>query len=158
MDLATFDMYAVSIAAPSWAFALWINCSTVSIYDTIQQNTTLTWTTSLGQNAELEIRCTKTMQYARHQLRSRTCNQQQASSCSSPVSIQTQSLALRELRKRKPQETQALAFASSQSWLPLLRPSIPIGWRLRLLRENFRRNRRTCNQQQVTGQQLLGWT
>jgi len=37
----------------------------------------------------------------------------------SPVSIQTQSLAL----------------ASCQSWLPLLRPSIPIGWRLRLLRE-----------------------
>jgi len=27
-------------------------------------------------------------------------------------------------------------LASSQSWLPLLRPSIPIGWRLRLLREN----------------------
>ena len=50
----------------------------------------------------------------------------------SPVSIQTQSLALRALRalcKRKPQET--------QSWLPLLRPSIPIGLRLRLLRENF---------------------
>ena len=39
----------------------------------------------------------------------------------SPVSIQTQSLAL---CKRKPQETQALALASSQSWLPLLRPSI----------------------------------
>jgi len=37
------------------------------------------------------------------------------------------------LRKRKPQETQVLALASSQSWLPLLRPS----WRLRLLRENF---------------------
>jgi len=37
-----------------------------------------------------------------------------------PVSIQTQSLALRALRKRKPQETQALALASSQSWLPLL--------------------------------------
>jgi len=55
---------------------------------------------------------------------------------SSPVSIQTQSLALRALRKRKPQETQVLALASSQSWLPLLRPSIPIGWRLRLLREN----------------------
>ena len=53
----------------------------------------------------------------------------------SPVSIQTQSLALRALRKRKPQETQALALESSQSWLPLLRPSIPIGWRLRLLRE-----------------------
>jgi len=53
----------------------------------------------------------------------------------SPVSIQTQSLALRALRKRKPQETQALALASSQSWLSLLRPSIPIGWRLRLLRE-----------------------
>ena len=51
------------------------------------------------------------------------------------VSIQMQSLALRALRKRKPQETQALALASSQSWLPLLRASIPIGWRLRLLRE-----------------------
>jgi len=47
---------------------------------------------------------------------------------SSPVSIQTQSLALRALRKRKPQETQA----NSQSWLPLLQPSIAIGWRLRL--------------------------
>jgi len=55
----------------------------------------------------------------------------------SPVSIQTHSLALRALRKRKPQETQALALASSQPWLPLLRPIIPIGWRLRLLRENF---------------------
>jgi len=53
----------------------------------------------------------------------------------SPVSIQTQSLAWRALLKRKPQETPALALASSQSWLPLLRPSIPIGWRLRLLRE-----------------------
>jgi len=42
---------------------------------------------------------------------------------------------LHALRKRKPQETQALALASSQSWLPLLRPSIPIGWLLRLLRE-----------------------
>ena len=54
---------------------------------------------------------------------------------SSPVSIQTQSLAVRALRKRKPQEKQALALASSQSWLPLLQPSIPIGWRLRLLRD-----------------------
>jgi len=54
-----------------------------------------------------------------------------------PVSIQTQSLALRALRKRKPQKTQALALASSHSWLPLLRPSVPIGWRLRLLREIF---------------------
>jgi len=53
----------------------------------------------------------------------------------SPVSIQTQSVSLRALRKRKPQETQALALSSSQSWLPVLRPSIPIGWRLRLLRE-----------------------
>jgi len=53
----------------------------------------------------------------------------------SPVSIQTQSLALRALSKRKPQETQVLVLASSQSWLPLLRPNIPIGWRLRLLRE-----------------------
>jgi len=55
----------------------------------------------------------------------------------SQVSIQTQSLALRALHKRKPQETQALALASSQSWLPLLQPSIPIGWRLCLLREIF---------------------
>jgi len=55
----------------------------------------------------------------------------------SPVSIQTQSNALRALHKRKPQETLTLALASSQSWLPLLRPSITIGWRLRLLRENF---------------------
>ena len=58
-----------------------------------------------------------------------------------PASIQTQSFALRALRKRKPQETQALALASSQSWLPLLRASIPIGWRLRMLRENFKRLR-----------------
>ena len=60
----------------------------------------------------------------------------------SPVSIQTQSLALRALHKRKLQETQALALASSQSWLPLLRPSIPIGWCLRLLRENTQRTQR----------------
>jgi len=44
---------------------------------------------------------------------------------------------LRALRKRKPQETQTLALASSQSWLPLLRPSIPTGWRSRLLREVY---------------------
>jgi len=63
------------------------------------------------------------------------------------VSIQTQSLALRALRKRKrkPQETQAFALASSQSWLPLLRLSIPIGWRLRLLREIRLRNARNAN-------------
>jgi len=45
------------------------------------------------------------------------------------------------LRKRKPQETQALALASSQLWLLLLRPSIPIGWRLRLLFSRNKRNR-----------------
>jgi len=55
----------------------------------------------------------------------------------SPVSIQTQPLALRAWRKRKPQETQALALASSHSWLPLLRPSIPIGWRLCLLCDDW---------------------
>jgi len=48
---------------------------------------------------------------------------------------------LRALRKRKPQEMQALALASSQSWLPLLQASIPIGWRLRLLRELCQRKR-----------------
>jgi len=58
--------------------------------------------------------------------------------------MQTQSLAL---HKRKPQETQALALASSQSWLPLLRPSTLIGWRLRLLRENF-----TTNVPRINGQ------
>jgi len=35
-----------------------------------------------------------------------------ANAALSPVSIQTQSLALRALRKRKPQETQALAFVA----------------------------------------------
>jgi len=45
---------------------------------------------------------------------------------------------LRALRKRKPQETQALALAKSQSWLPLLGPSIPIVFAfMRLLREIF---------------------
>jgi len=53
------------------------------------------------------------------------------------------------LRKRKPQETQALALASSQSWLPRLRPSIPIGWRLRLLRENFKQLRLNGNRASV---------
>jgi len=28
-----------------------------------------------------------------------------------------------------------LGWQASQSWMPLLRPSIPIGWHLRLLRE-----------------------
>jgi len=79
--------------------------------------------------------CACIMQRACHTdcIRTRVCN----AVASSPVSIiQTQSLTLRALRKRKPQETQALALASSQSRLPLLRLSIPIGWRLRLLREN----------------------
>jgi len=58
-----------------------------------------------------------------------------------PGSIQTQSLALRALHIRKPQETQALALASSQSWLPLLRPSIPIGWRLRCVKISGKRLR-----------------
>jgi len=49
---------------------------------------------------------------------------------------------LRALRKRKPQETQALALASSQSSLPLLRPSIPIGWSLRFLRFSFTQRKR----------------
>ena len=50
-------------------------------------------------------------------LRRLTCMESTCTLClwvhcgaSSPVSIQTQSLALRVLRKRKPQETQALAF------------------------------------------------
>jgi len=64
-------------------------------------------------------------------LRKKRNGEFQMTSDLSPVSIQTQSLALRALRKRKPQETQAFALASSQSWLPLLRPIIPIGWRLR---------------------------
>jgi len=63
-------------------------------------------------------------------------------SVSSPVSIQTQSPAL----------------ASSQSWLPLLRPSIPIGWRLRLLRESHattsRKVRRLRNWLQLLRHQI----
>ena len=55
----------------------------------------------------------------------------------SPVSIHAQSLAFVN-ENRKNEETQALALARSQSWLPLLRPSIPIGWRLRLLREKLK--------------------
>ena len=58
---------------------------------------------------------------------------------SSPVSIQTQSLALRALRKRKPQETQSLAFlavfvyatnatqATAFEWKPGLTVSLYIG-------------------------------
>jgi len=41
---------------------------------------------------------------------------------------------------RKKRKRSALALVSSQSWLPLLRPIIRIGWRLRLLRENFTYN------------------
>jgi len=45
---------------------------------------------------------------------------------SSPVSIQTQSLALRALRLdgNRAKRKRLIALASSQSWLPLLRPSI----------------------------------
>ena len=46
-------------------------------------------------------------------------------------------LVTRSLLKPGFIQTQSLVLASSQSWLPLLRPSIPIDWRLRLLRENF---------------------
>ena len=42
------------------------------------------------------------------------CRELCVSSQLSPVSIQTQSLALRALRKRKPQETQALAFSRNK--------------------------------------------
>jgi len=66
----------------------------------------------------------RTTQLTGQLLRLSTCN------ISSPVSIQTQSLAL----------------ASSQSWLPLLRPSIPISWRLRLFSCGFRlRNARNAS-------------
>jgi len=78
----------------------------------------------------------------------------------SPVSIQTQSLALhalRALRKRKPQEKQALALASSQSWLPLLRPSIPIGWRLCLLHENFTQQTQAPANRNAWLKQWLPW-
>jgi len=91
-------------------------------------NAILTWLSSAWVNIQRALR-----------------NWQQATS--SPVSIQTQSLALSALRKLKPQETQALALASSQWWLPLLRPSIPIFWCLRLLRENSRLLREIFTQQ-----------
>jgi len=51
------------------------------------------------------------------------------------VNVTVKFLHVQALRMTLWKETQALALASSQSWLPLLRPSIPIGWRLRLLRE-----------------------
>ena len=56
---------------------------------------------------------------------------------------------LRRVRKQKPQETQALALASSQSWLPLLRPSIPIGWHLRFLFTQRKRLRLNGNRASV---------
>jgi len=52
--------------------------------------------------------CTLTIELASLQY----CTQPGIRYASSPVSIQTQSLALRALRKRKPQETQALALVS----------------------------------------------
>ena len=64
-----------------------------------------------------------------------------AALCKARFPFKRNRLRARALRKRKPQETQALALVSSQSWLPLLWTSIPIGWRLRLLRENFKRLR-----------------
>ena len=39
----------------------------------------------------------------------------------SPISIQTESLALRALRKQKPQETQAIAFEWNRAWAPDIR-------------------------------------
>jgi len=60
---------------------------------------------------------------------------------------------LRALHKRKQQETQALALASNQSWLPLLRPSIPIGWRLRRLRNA--RNSTQRKQLRLNGNRAL---
>jgi len=47
------------------------------------------------------------------------CEGKQLSSTLSPVSIQTQSLALRALRKRKPQETQAANHGCQ--WLKISR-------------------------------------
>ena len=88
----------------------------------------------------------------------RSTRQQAVSLQSSPVSIQTQSLALRALRKWKPQETQAIALASSQSWLPLLWPSIPIGcyWFSFTQRKRLRldRNRAWVTQCGVASRQL----
>jgi len=59
--------------------------------------------------------------------------------------------------KRKPQETQALALASSQSWLQLLRPSIPIGRRLRLLREIFTQQTQAPANRNARSKQLQPW-
>ena len=59
----------------------------------------------------------------------------QVFSPSSDVSVTRALFPFKRNRFRWVNETQALTLASSQPWLPLLRPSIPIGWRLRLLRE-----------------------
>jgi len=50
----------------------------------------------------------------------------------SPVSIQTQSLALRALRKRKPQETQALVIFTQQTQAPANRNARSKQWQPRL--------------------------
>jgi len=47
----------------------------------------------------------------------------------SPVSIQTQSLALRALRKRKPQETQALAFLAIFVYVMHATQAIAFEWK-----------------------------
>ena len=47
----------------------------------------------------------------------------------SPVSIQTQSLALRALRKRKPQETQALVFLAVFVYATLTTQAIVFEWK-----------------------------
>jgi len=52
---------------------------------------------------------------------------------SSPVSIQTQSLALRALRKRKQQGTQSACVGKQPIMVAI---ASTIGWRLHLLPEN----------------------
>jgi len=50
----------------------------------------------------------------------------------SPVSIQTQSLALRALRKRKPQETQEIAFLAVFVYATHATQAIAFEWKLGL--------------------------
>ena len=96
------------------------NNANQSVYDFLFDVFVLSAAYSLIIKQRLQLMCPQRLQQHRQQRQKQVCavHVVVVLFCFvllSPVSIQTQSLAL----------------ASSQSWLPLLRPSIPIGWRLR---------------------------
>ena len=62
----------------------------------------------------------------------------------SPVSIQTQSLAVRALRKRKPQETQALAFLAVFVYTTHATQAIAFEWKPGFSTESCKCSRRSA--------------